>query len=337
MRGSWSNLFTVAIVLVVAGVIGLKSLDSTFGNPGPLAEDTTFVVPSGAGLGRITDALLEEGVIDSGWMFTLAARRAGVAQSMKAGEYLIPAGASIEEVMALISEGRAVQHRVTVAEGLTSRQVVEIVRASDVLTGEIANVPPEGALAPDTYFVQRGETRQAVIDRMLVSQERILAEAWAARAPDLPYDTPVEALILASIVEKETGVGGERPEVAGVFVNRLRRGMRLQSDPTIIYGISGGEPLVDAEGKRRGIRRSEIRKETPYNTYTIDGLPPTPIANPGVSAIEAVMNPAATEYLFFVASCDFDGSHGFSKTLREHEAKVREWRRCENQRPADGG
>ena len=329
MRGFWSNLFTIAIVGVIAAVIGLKSLESTYTDPGPLTEEVTFVVPSGAGLGRITDALVEQGVVSNGWVFTLAARRQGVAQSMKAGEYLIPAGASMEQVLDLISGGKAILHRVTVAEGLTSRQVVEILRDTEVLMGEIDEIPPEGALAPETYFVQRGETRQAVLDRMIIAQAEILKREWDARAPDLPYDKPFDALILASIIEKETGVGGERAEVAGVFVNRLRRGMRLQSDPTIIYGLTQGEPLVDSSGERRGIRRSEISKETPYNTYVIDGLPPTPIANPGPTAIAAALNPAETENLFFVATCDGDGSHGFSKTLREHERKVRELRKCE--------
>lgn len=215
--------------------------------------------------------------------------------------------------------------RLAVAEGVTSFQIVEGMREAAFMSGDIAAVPPEGALAPDTYEVRKGADRQALLDEMIARQSRILAEAWEGRMIGLPYKTPEEALIMASIVEKETGVPSERRQVASVFVNRLDQGMRLQTDPTVIYGVTNGKTVLD-----RGLRRSELKAKTPYNTYVIDGLPPTPIANPGKAAIEAALNPDKTEYLFFVA--DGTGGHAFSKTLPEHEANVVKWREIEANR-----
>lgn len=214
--------------------------------------------------------------------------------------------------------------RVTLAEGVTSFQVVEELKRADFLTGEVAAVPPEGSLAPDSYEVEKGSDRAALIARMTEAQTRILAQLWAERAPDLPYDTPEEALIMASIVEKETGVADERPQVASVFINRLERGMRLQTDPTVIYGITLGQGVLG-----RGLRQSELRRETPYNTYVIDGLPPTPIANPGALSIRAALNPDKTDYVFFVA--DGTGGHAFAVTLEEHNRNVARWREIERQ------
>lgn len=211
------------------------------------------------------------------------------------------------------------------AEGVTSWQVVEALRAASFLTGEIDDVPPEGSLAPDTYQLSKGGDRNQILAQMASRQETILAEEWEARPFGLPYETPEEALIMASIVEKETGVAGERPQVASVFVNRLRQGMRLQTDPTVIYGVTNGQGILD-----RGLRRSELDAETPYNTYRIDGLPPTPIANPGRAAINAALNPDDTDYLYFVA--DGTGGHSFSRTLEEHNAAVARWREIEAQR-----
>ncbi|MFC0199076.1 endolytic transglycosylase MltG [Paracoccus rhizosphaerae] len=211
------------------------------------------------------------------------------------------------------------------AEGVTSWQVVEALRAAGFLTGEIDDVPPEGSLAPDTYQLSKGGDRNQILAQMAARQEIILAEEWEARPFGLPYETPEEALIMASIVEKETGVAGERPQVASVFVNRLRQGMRLQTDPTVIYGVTNGQGILD-----RGLRRSELDAETPYNTYRIDGLPPTPIANPGRAAINAALNPDDTDYLYFVA--DGTGGHTFSRTLEEHNAAVARWREIEAQR-----
>jgi UPF0755 protein len=217
-----------------------------------------------------------------------------------------------------------VRLRITVAEGVTSWQVVEGLKRADFLEGEIDQVPPEGSLAPDSYEVDRGADRQSLLGLMAEKQTETLAQLWAARAADLPYDTPEKALVMASIVEKETGIAEERRRVASVFVNRLRQGMKLQTDPTVIYGITKGEGVLG-----RGLRQSELRRETPYNTYVIDGLPPGPIANPGRLAIEAALNPDTTEYIFFVA--DGTGGHAFAKTLEEHNDNVAKWRAIEAQ------
>jgi UPF0755 protein len=215
--------------------------------------------------------------------------------------------------------------RIAIAEGATSWQIVEALRGVDVLSGDIAEVPPEGRLAPDSYEVRPGDKREDVIARMVATQDVRLAEAWANRADGLPYDTPEEALIMASIVEKETGVPEERDTVASVFINRLERGMKLQTDPTVIYGITKGQGALG-----RGLRQSELRGETPYNTYVIDGLPPTPIANPGIASINAALNPASTDFIFFVA--DGTGGHAFAATLDEHNRNVARWREIEADR-----
>lgn len=221
------------------------------------------------------------------------------------------------------------RYRVTIAEGVTSWQVADALARADFLTGKIGKRPPEGSLAPDSYDVESGSDRAALIARMTATQERILADLWDARADDLPYASAAEALIMASIVEKETGVGAERALVASVFVNRLRQGMRLQTDPTVIYGVTKGEGVLG-----RGLRQSELRRATPYNTYVIAGLPPTPIANPGRSAIEAALNPASSDYIFFVA--DGTGGHAFATTLEEHNRNVAQWRRIEAEQKAAG-
>ena len=224
-----------------------------------------------------------------------------------------------------VAEADDIRWRVTLAEGVTSWQVVEALKRAEFLTGEVAEVPPEGTLAPDSYEVERGADRAGLLALMAERQAATLAERWATRAEGLPYETPEEALIMASIVEKETGVAEERRQVAGVFVNRLRLGMRLQTDPTVIYGVTRGEGVLG-----RGLRQSELRRETPWNTYVIDGLPPTPIANPGRLSIEAALNPDTTEYLYFVA--DGTGGHAFARTLEEHNENVARWRAIERER-----
>jgi UPF0755 protein len=233
------------------------------------------------------------------------------------------------EVLGKIRRGEVVRHMVTVPEGATSAQALAILMRHPVLTGTAA-VPPEGALLPETYDIQRGDDRAAVLKRMMAARDKALAELWANRQQGLPVKTPEEAVILASIVEKETGIASERPRVAAVFVNRLRRGMRLESDPTIIYGLSRGEPLLDASGRRRGLRRSELDRPNPYSTYQIDGLPPTPIANPGLEALRAVLNPPETNELFFVA--DGAGGHVFAPTFEQHLRNVARWREIERSR-----
>ena len=228
-----------------------------------------------------------------------------------------------------VSDDPALVFRITVAEGVTSWQIVDALKKADFLQGSLETVPPEGSLAPGGYEVERGTERGALIAEMTEKQAALLAEAWAGRAEGLPYDTPEEAMIMASIIEKETAVAEERGQVASVFINRLQQGMRLQTDPTVIYGITKGEGALG-----RGLRQSELRRETPYNTYVIDGLPPTPIANPGADAIKAAMNPESTDYLFFVA--DGTGGHAFAETLDEHNDNVARWRAIEAEQGADG-
>ncbi|MBE2274709.1 MAG: endolytic transglycosylase MltG [Rhodobacteraceae bacterium] len=222
------------------------------------------------------------------------------------------------------------RYRVTLAEGVTSWQVAEALKRADFLEGAVAEIPPEGALAPGSYEVERGSARADLIRRMTEEQAQTLAELWPTRAEGLPYASPEEALIMASIIEKETGLADERAQVASVFVNRLERGMRLQTDPTVIYGITKGEGVLG-----RGLRASELRRETPYNTYVIDGLPPTPIANPGRLSIAAALDPAQTDYLYFVA--DGSGGHAFAATLEDHNRNVEAWRALEAEQKAAGG
>ena len=231
-----------------------------------------------------------------------------------------------------VSDDPALVFRVTVAEGVTSWQIADALKKADFLQGPLETVPPEGSLAPGSYEVDRGRERGALIAEMTERQSAILAKAWAGRSEGLPYDTPEEALIMASIIEKETGIAEERGKVASVFINRLQQGMRLQTDPTVIYGVTKGEGVLG-----RGLRQSELRRETPYNTYVINGLPPTPIANPGAEAIRAAVNPEQTDYLFFVA--DGSGGHAFAKTLEAHNENVAKWRRIEAERGAaeEGG
>ncbi|MGE0408199.1 MAG: endolytic transglycosylase MltG, partial [Amphiplicatus sp.] len=240
-----------------------------------------------------------------------------------AGEYRLPAGASLFDVIELLVEGKSILHYFTAPEGRTTAQILRLIEDNDVLIGNITLTPHEGELLPETYAFTRGEDRDDMIRRMMKAQDALLDSLWEARALELPFTTREEAVILASIVEKETGKPDERARIAAVFVNRLKRGMRLESDPTIIYGLTGGEPLG------RGLRMSELRKETPYNTYVIRGLPPTPIANPGRASIEAVLNPLETDELFFVA--DGAGGHAFAATVAEHNRNVAKWRRAERE------
>ncbi len=293
-----------------------------FEEAGPLAKDTSFVVRNGQGVTGIANALESKGIISDARVFVAAAVIQDSKGSLKAGEYRLPANVSMQEIMDTLVSGKSVQHKITVPEGFTSQQVVERVNRHDALVGEISFVPAEGSLLPDTYVFLRDESRQAVLDRMRKAQQKALEDLWQGRADNLPIASPEEALILASIVEKETGQSSERALVAGVFTNRLRKKIRLQSDPTIIYGIVGGKGVLD-----RPIRKSDIAKKTKYNTYQINGLPPTPIANPGIEAIKAVLNPAKTSALYFVA--DGTGGHVFADTLRQHKANVRNWRKVE--------
>lgn len=293
----------------------------TYKGPGPKApsgEITSVMLRRGAGLSEIASSLERAGVIRSGAIFAAAAQVTGAARELKAGEYEFPSGASMARVLDDVREGRIVRHQITVPEGMTSEMVIDLLNKETALTG-VAPTPPEGAILPETYDFQRGEDRAAVLQRMMNARDELLTVLWAKRQQGLPYTTPGEAVTMASIVEKETGVASERPEVASVFVNRLRKGMRLESDPTIIYGITKGRPL----GRR--IFLSELQNTgNTYNTYLIDGLPPTPIANPGRAALAAVLDPPHTDYLFFVA--DGTGGHAFAATYEEHARNVEAWR-----------
>lgn len=315
-------------IALLAAVVLVGWVGFSWYGPGPRTEDgseRTVVFRPGSSVGEMAEALQEAGVVRSSGQFRIASKLTGADRRLRAGEYAFPSRASLAQVMDVIRSGKVVRHFVTLPEGWSSRQAVEILMKQPVLTGEVV-VPAEGTLAPDTYEVVRGDTRQSVIDRMQAAQKKIVAEEWAKRASNLPVKTPEEAVILASVVEKETGIAKERPLVAAVFVNRLRQGMRLESDPTIIYGVTRGMPLG------RGIRRSEIDTATPWNTYQIDGLPKTAIANPGREAIAAVLNPPTAPYLFFVA--DGTGGHAFSTTYADHQAAVARWRQVEARRAA---
>jgi UPF0755 protein len=321
-----------ALTLLILGLVVLFGIvtwvKSQVEGEGPLAAPIEFQVERGEGLGSVADRLAEAGAISNASVFRIAARYSDLDAGLRFGDYSIPAGASMREILELLNRGGNVVRQVVVPEGLTSWQVVELLKAEEGLTGEVAEVPPEGSLAPAGYDFQRGDDRNALIGRMRERQEEILAAAWAGRDPDLPLESPEELLTLASIVEKETGVPEERGRVARVFVNRLERGMRLQTDPTVIYGITKGEGPLG-----RGLRASELATATPYNTYVREGLPPGPIANPGAEAIAAAANPEPGDYFYFVA--DGTGGHAFARTLEEHNRNVAVWRRIEAQRIAE--
>ncbi len=317
-----SGLFTAALIL--AGLVGggIAFVESRSRAAGPLANDRVLIIPKESGVAEIADLLQREGLIEHPWAFKVAAWTSGRASGLKAGEYLFKARVSQREILDIIAEGKAVEHSVTIPEGLTSEQIIARLKENDLLAGDIIQVPREGAILPDTYKFQRGSTRQAIVDRMTREQRSVLNKVWTNRPADLPIKTPQELVILASIVEKETGRADERPRVAGVFINRLNRKMKLQSDPTIVYGLVGGKGTLG-----RGILRNEISQATPYNTYVIDGLPPGPIANPGRAALEAVVNHSRTRDVYFVA--DGSGGHAFAETLEQHNRNVARWRQVE--------
>lgn len=379
-----SNALTLFIVLLVVAAGLLAWGRQEYSGPGPLVDAACVKVDRGASLSSVSRVLESSGVISDARVFRIGADYSGQGTGLKFGSYLVPAGASMVDVLAIITAGgqstcgsevnfriginsadiilreldaatnryvevvkfdpavdaapqdyvdavedRDLRYRVTLAEGVTSWQVVEMLRRAEFLEGTIAERPAEGSLAPDSYDVVRGGDRAALVAAMEERQVRVLAEEWAERAPDLPYASPEEALIMASIVEKETGIAEERRQVASVFVNRLRKGMKLQTDPTVIYGVTSGEGVLG-----RGLRQSELRRETPYNTYVIPALPPTPIANPGRLSIEAALNPDDTPFIFFVA--DGTGGHAFAVTLEDHNANVVKWRAIEAQQGQNG-
>lgn len=379
----WRHIASNAVTFLAVGLFLIGGLilwgRAQYEGEGPLAEAICLQVERGSNFRRISAKLETEGAVFSGTILRMGADYAGKTSALKAGSYLIKPGASMQEIVDVITRGgastcgtevvyrigvnslgvevreldpgtdrfveragfvpgvdetpeiyaevtanRDTRFRIAMAEGVTSWQVIEGLRAIDVLTGEIDDLPPEGALAPDSYEFDAGTERAALIAQMREKQELWVSEAWSVRDPDLPLDSPEALLTLASIIEKETGVPDERGQVASVFVNRLRDGMRLQTDPTVIYGITRGRGVLG-----RGLRRSELRAATPWNTYVIDGLPPTPIANPGRASLMAAAQPEATEFLFFVA--DGTGGHAFATTLEEHNRNVARWREIEAQ------
>ncbi len=309
--------------VVLGGVIGWGY--AQFVRPGPLKAPAVVFVPRGTGVEGIAAELVRGGVISDALVFRLGVRLSRSDTALRAGEYAFAAGISAREVVALLESGKTVVRRVTVAEGLTSAQIVARLETTDGLTGTIEEVPDEGTLLPETYHFSFGNRRKAMISRMTDAMDAMLEDLWARRDPGLPFKTPMQALILASIVEKETGRPEERARIAGVFINRLRRGMRLQSDPTVAYWLSpNGKPLG------RPLTRADLKTPTPYNTYLIGGLPPAPISNPGQASIAAVLVPATTDELYFVA--DGSGGHAFARTLKEHNRNVGRWRKIQKQR-----
>jgi UPF0755 protein len=305
-------------VVAAAAVIGWGRAEFT--GEGPLTERAVVRIHTGAGVQDIAEELHEAGVIARPWLFIAGARLTGAARRLKAGEYAFPARVSLQGALDIIVGGKTVARKITLPEGITSAEAVARLRAAEGLKGLIDEVPPEGSLLPETYHYRWGDRRADLLARMQGAMTTALDELWPTRQPDLPFDTRREAVTLASIVEKETAVAKERPLVAGVFVNRLRKGMRLQSDPTVRYAVSR-----NGSGPDGRLSRADLRVEDPYNTYTNGGLPPGPIANPGRESLAAVLDPAETAYLYFVA--DGTGGHAFAKTLDEHNRNAAEWRR----------
>lgn len=384
----WRSIASNAVTFLIVGLFLLGGVilwgRAQYDGPGPLAQAMCLQVERGSNFRRVSEDLAEAGAVSSGAIFRMGADYAGKTSDLKAGSYLVEPGASMQEIVDIVTRGGAstcgteviyrigvarlgvqvreldpgtnrfvdraefvvgeeetpeiydsvrsaqdTRYRIALAEGVTSWQVIEALKAIDALEGELADVPPEGALAPDSYEVRSGDARADVVARMAAQQERWVAEAWQSRDENLPLESPEDLLTLASIIEKETGVAEERRQVASVFVNRLNQGIRLQTDPTVIYGITKGRGVLG-----RGLRRSELRGETPWNTYVINGLPPTPIANPGQASLMAAAQPDETDFLFFVA--DGTGGHAFAKTLDEHNRNVARWREIEAERAAEG-
>jgi UPF0755 protein len=315
------RFFVFLLVLAALGYGAYRWERANFAGPGPAERETIVLIAPGDGVSGISQKLVHVGAIDNAELFKWGVRLRGEASELKAGEYALPPHASLSDIADILMSGKSLQHKLTAAEGLTSDMIFALVKNDPDLEGDAGVAPAEGTLLPETYLFTRGTTRNELIGRMQRAQEKFLAAHWDARTPGLPLSSPDEALILASIVEKETAIPSERPLIAAVFINRLKRGMKLQSDPTIIYGLTRGYPLG------RGIRESELTRATPYNTYAIAALPPTPICNPGKDSIAAVLAPAGSNDLYFVA--DGSGGHVFTDNIADHERNVAKWRKIE--------
>jgi UPF0755 protein len=314
--------FVVVLALAIAGAWYWEQQNWTA--PGPSPSYKVVTINPGDHVTAIADKLAANGVIANADLYRLSLRIRNLQTELKAGEFGFPAHASLADVTGILISGKSILHKVTAAEGLTSQMIANIIENDTVLTGDAGAVPAEGTLLPETYLFTRGMTRAAMIRKMREAQAKFLDAQWDQRQSNLPVSTPEQAVILASIVEKETGIPEERRHIASVFENRLRLGMKLQSDPTIIYGITKGYPLG------HGIRQSELAGVTPYNTYVIAGLPPTPICNPGKDAIAAVLNPETTNDLYFVATGH--GGHVFTPSLAAHQQNVAKLRQMERAR-----
>lgn len=380
----WRHIASNAVTFLIVALFLLGGAilwgQGQYKSAGPLDQAICLKVDRGSTMSRVSDDLGAQGAVSSPAVFRIGADYEDKTNQLKAGSFLVPESASMEEIVSIITRGGAsscgtevvyrigvtratvqvrqldpttnrfvvkasfnpeeedapaeytqvrgeadTRYRIALAEGVTSWQVVEELKSVEILSGDVAEVPAEGMLAPDSYEVSVDDTRADLVGRMLEAQQARIAEVWAARRTDIPLKTPEEMLTLASIIEKETGVAEERRQVASVFTNRLNQGIRLQTDPTVIYGVTRGEGVLG-----RGLRQSELRRETPWNTYVIDGLPPTPIANPGLASLRAAVDPDETPFIFFVA--DGTGGHAFAVTLAEHNANVAVWRQIEADR-----
>jgi UPF0755 protein len=314
-------LITAGIVIAAVGGAGYW-LYRDAESRGPLSEARTVVVPTRSGIAAIAELLADQGVVTNKLGFELVAKLSGRGAVLKPGEYEIPAGASAMQTLDILASGKTVRHRLTIPEGLTSSEVVELVRNAPALDGDIGPPPADGELLPDTYIYSYGDGRKELIERMRHGMVHLVAQLWSERRPDLPLATPQEAVILASIVEKETAREEERPHVAGVYINRLRLGMRLQADPTVLFALgSGGTGKID-----RPLTHADLAVNSPYNTYLIRELPPGPIANPGRASLRAAMRPERTENLYFVA--DGSGGHVFAKTLADQSRNIALYRKA---------
>jgi UPF0755 protein len=324
MRRVLATVFGLAFLVAVGvgGFVGFAYI--RLSALGPLAAPVTLVIPKGAGIDTITQQLTDAKVLSDPFFFRLAARVASREKPLRAGEYLFPARISARQTIALLQSGKTVIRRLTIAEGLTTHQVLAQLDVTEGLEGRVTSIPAEGALLPETYHFSYGDGRQGIVLRMMRAMEETVQRLWNERSVGPILKSPREAVILASIVEKETAVAAERPRIAAVFLNRMKRGMRLQSDPTVVYGLIGGRGPLG-----RPLTRADLQAPSPYNTYLIDGLPPAPIANPGRASLAAVLNPTQTDELYFVA--DGSGGHVFAHTLEEHNRNVAKWRKIQQE------